>query len=218
MGFYYLCLDMSLYPRSRISFTLLNRASINYRFLLLASRDNGLPVINPRDSDYSLGNVSLSSNHDLDEILKPSLYLTGSDSYGSSPPLDNQGSYSKAEPDLPMCKTAFIKTVTSLFPRPDLINILNKYWEVLRVHGLFADQSREPFQRRNAINGPVHFYCEVTRQRINGTQARGSSKNNNNKAYKEYVKHMFLDGDPETLLGVGVSLIVGPEIKKRMCG
>ncbi|KAH6704131.1 hypothetical protein BKA61DRAFT_617941 [Leptodontidium sp. MPI-SDFR-AT-0119] len=285
--------------------------------------DNGLPVIDPRvimgpgspggddswkhtftqDSDYSPGNVSLSSNHDLDEILEPSLHSTGSDSYGSSPPLDNQGSHSEAEPDLPMCKrcdceqckkrakrkrgkTASIETVDSLFPRPDLINILDKYWEVLRVHGLFADQSREPFQRRNAINGPVHvqrreyhlilrklekdndlqqwrrfvaeyrilegyneFHREATRQRINGTQARGSGENNNNKAHKEYVKHMFLDGDPETLLaapaalkrdlqlarrwaiwvegyeekdglvpglGVGVGLIVGPEIKKRI--
>jgi hypothetical protein len=86
---------------------------------------------------------------------------------------------------------------------------------------------------------------------INGTQARGSGENDNNKAHKEYVKHMFPDGQPETLLaalaaikkdlqfarrwaiwvegynekkdglvpglGVGVSLLVRLEIKKRMC-
>jgi hypothetical protein len=130
-------------------------------------RDNGLPVMDPRvimgpgspsgddswkhaftqDSDYVPGNVSLSSNHDLDEILDPSLHLTGSVSYGSSSPLDDQGSHSEADPDLPMCKrcdyekckklrerakrkrgkTASIVIVASLFPRPDLINILNKY-------------------------------------------------------------------------------------------
>ncbi|KAH7378923.1 hypothetical protein BKA64DRAFT_714098 [Cadophora sp. MPI-SDFR-AT-0126] len=118
-------------------------------------------------------NVSLSSNHDLDEILEPSLHSTGSVSYGSSPPLDDQSSHSEAEPDLPMCKrcdceqckkrakrkrgkTASIETVGNLFPRPDLINILDKYWEVLQAHGLFADQSREPFQWSDATNGPVH--------------------------------------------------------------
>ncbi|KAH7379024.1 hypothetical protein BKA64DRAFT_242991 [Cadophora sp. MPI-SDFR-AT-0126] len=285
--------------------------------------DNGLPVIDPRvimdpgspggddswkhtftqDSDYSPGNVSLSSNHDLDEILEPSLHSTGSVSYDSSPPLDDQSSHSEADPDLPMCKrcdceqckkrakrkrgkTASIETVASLFHRPDLINILDKYWEVLQVHGLFADQSREPFQWSNAINRPVHvqrreyhlilrklekdddlqqwrrfvaeyrtlegyneFHREATKQRINGTQARGSGENDNNKAHKEYVKHMFPDGDPETLLaapaalkkdlqlarrwaiwvegyetkdglvpglGVGVGLLVGLEIKKRI--
>jgi hypothetical protein len=31
-------------------------------------------------------------------------------------------------------------------------------------------------------------------------QACGSSENNNNKAYKEYVKYMFLDSYLETLL------------------
>ncbi len=107
----------------------------------------------------------MSSNHDLDEILDPSLDLTGSVSYGSSPPLDDQGSYCEANPDIPMCqrydcekckklqerakrkrgKRASLETVARLFPRPDLINILDKYWEILKVHGLFADQSREPF-------------------------------------------------------------------------
>ena len=82
-------------------------------------------------------------------------------------------------------------------------------------------------------------------------QACGSSENNNNKAYKEYVKYMFLDSYLETLLvapaalkkdlqfarrqaiqvksynkkkdglvlslGVGVSLLVRPKIKKKMC-
>jgi hypothetical protein len=44
----------------------------------------------------------MSSNHDLDEILDPSLDLTGSVSYGSSPLLDDQGSHSEADPDIPM--------------------------------------------------------------------------------------------------------------------
>jgi hypothetical protein len=186
-------------------------------------------------------------------------------------------------------KRASLETVASLFPRPDLINILDKYWEILKVHGLFADQSREPFQWSNAINSPVHvqrreyhlilrkldtdddlqqwrrfvaeyrtlegyneFHRQATKRRINGTQARGSGENDNNKAHKEYVKHMFPDRHPETLLaapaalkkdlqfarrwaiwvegydekkdglvpglGVGVGLLVGLEIKKRMCG
>ncbi|KAH6719563.1 hypothetical protein BKA61DRAFT_714197 [Leptodontidium sp. MPI-SDFR-AT-0119] len=162
-----------------------------------------------------------------------------------------------------------------------------QYWEILKIHGLFVDQSREAFQWSNAINGPVHvqrreyhlilrklekdddlqqwrrfvaeyrtlegyneFHRQATKQRINGTQARGSGENDNNKAHKEYVKHMFPDGDPETLLaapaalkkdlqlarrwaiwvegydekkdglvpglGVGVGLLVGLEIKKRI--
>jgi len=139
-------------------------------------------------------------------------------------------------------KTASIETVASLFPRPDLVNILDKYWGILQDHGLFADQSREPFQWCNTINGPVHiqrceyhlilrklekddlqqwrrfvaeyrtlegyneFHRQASKQRINGTQARGSSENDNNKAYKEYVKHMFLDGDPETLLAAQAAL------------
>ena len=126
-------------------------------------RDNDLPVIDPgvimgpgspggddswqydftQDSDP--GNVSLPSNHDLDEILEPSLHSKGSVSYGSSPPLDDQSAHSEAPPDVPMCKrcnceqckkrakrkrgkTASIETVASLFPRPDSIDILDKYW------------------------------------------------------------------------------------------
>jgi hypothetical protein len=251
----------------------------------------------------------MSSNHDLDEILGPSLDSTESVSYGSSPPLDDQGSHSEADPDIPMCqrcdcekckklqeratrkrdKRASLEIVAGLFPRPDLINILDKYWEILKVHGLFADQSREPFQWSNAINSPVNvqrreyhlilrkletdddlqqwrrfvaeyrtlegyneFHHQATKQRINGTQARGSGENDNNKAHKEYVKHIFPDSHSETLLaapaalkkdlqfarrwaiwvegydekkdgpvpglGVGVGLLIGPEIKKRMCG
>lgn len=71
--------------------------------------DNSLPCIDPQvvigpsspggddswmcdftqNSDYSPENVSISSNHDLDNILDPSLDSTGSVSYGSSPPLDD---------------------------------------------------------------------------------------------------------------------------------
>ena len=288
--------------------------------------DNGLPGIDPQavmgpgspneddswqhaftqNSDYSPGNVSMSSHQDLDEILDPSPDSMGSVRHESSPAFDDQGSHSEADPNIPMCKRcdcekckklqerakrrrgkrASLETVASLFPRPDLINILDKYWETLKVHGLFADQSREPFQWSDVINNPVHvqrreyhlilrklerdddlqqwrrfvaeyrtlegyneFHRQATKQRINGTQARGSGENDNNKAHKEYVKHMFPDGHPETLLaalaalkkdlqfarrwaiwvegydkkdglvpglGVGVGLLVGLEIKKRM--
>jgi hypothetical protein len=103
------------------------------------------------------------------------------------------------------------------------------------------------------LEGYNEFHLQAIKQRINGTQARGSGENDNNKAHKEYVKHLFPDGDPETLLatpaalkkdlqfarrwaiwvqgyvekkdglvvpglGVGVGLLVGLEIKKRMCG
>ena len=91
-------------------------------------------------------------------------------SYESSPALDGQGSHSEANLDIPLCqrctcekckklqqrarrkrgKHASLETVASLFPRTDLVNILDKYWEMLQVHGLFADQSREPFQWSNA--------------------------------------------------------------------
>ena len=261
-----------------------------------------------QDSDYGAGNVTMSSKHDLDEILDPSLGSTGSVSYESNPPFDNQGSHFEADVATSLCqrcacekckklrerakqkrgKRASLDTVVSLFPRPDLMNMLGRYWETLKVHDLFADQSREPFQWSNAINSPVHvqrrqyhlilrkletegdlqqwrrfvaeyrtlegyneFHRQATKQRINGTQARGSGENDNNKAHKEYVKHMFPDGHPETLvtapaalkkdlqfarrwaiwvkgyvekkdglvpgLGVGVGLLAGLEIKKRMC-
>lgn len=118
----------------------------------------------------------MSSNHDLDNILDPSLDSTGSVSYESSPAFNNQGSYSEADPDIPMykrcdyekckklqerakqkrCKRASLETATSLFPRPDLMNILDKYQEMLKVYSLFVNQSREPFQLSNAINGPVY--------------------------------------------------------------
>lgn len=171
------------------------------QFILINSAihygDNDLPGIDPQvvmgpgspngddswkhaftqNSDYSPGNVWMSSNHDVDEILDPSLDSTRGVTYGSSPPLDNQGSHSEADPNFPMCqrchcekckklperaklkrgKRASLESVARLFPRPDLINILDKYWEILKVHGLFADRSREPFQCSNAINSPVHL-------------------------------------------------------------
>ncbi|KAF4615625.1 hypothetical protein G7Y89_g15282 [Cudoniella acicularis] len=56
------------------------------------------------------------------------------------------------------------------------------------------------------LEGYNEFYRRATKQRINGTQARGSGENDNNKAYKEYVKHMFLDGHLETLLAALAAL------------
>ncbi|KAH7364623.1 hypothetical protein BKA65DRAFT_142226 [Rhexocercosporidium sp. MPI-PUGE-AT-0058] len=231
--------------------------------------DDSWKYIFTQNNDYIPGNVSLSSNNDLDEILDYSLESTRSVDYGSSPPLDDKGSH---DPDLPICKrcdcekckklrerakrkrgkTASIATVASLFPRPDLINILDKYWEILKVHGLFADRSREAFQWANANNGPVHvqrreyhlilrkleknndlqqwrrfvaeyrtlegyneFHRQATKQRINGTQARGSGENDNNKAHKEYVKHMFPDGDPETLSAAPAALKKDLQLARR---
>jgi hypothetical protein len=123
----------------------------------------------------------MSLNHDLDEILDVSLDSIWSVSYGSSPPLDDQGSRSEADPYIPICqycdcekcrklqehakrkrgKRASLETVARLFPRPDLINILDKYWEILKVYGLFIDQLYKPFQWSNTINSPVYIqYCE----------------------------------------------------------
>jgi len=56
------------------------------------------------------------------------------------------------------------------------------------------------------LEGYIEFHREATRQRINSTKARGSGENDNNKAHKEYLKHMFPDGDPETLLAAQVAL------------
>lgn len=112
----------------------------------------------------------IPSNHDLDAILEQSPDSTGSNSNESSLLFDDQGSHFEA--DLPLCqrctcekckklqeraqrkrgKHASLETVASLFPRSDLMNILEKYWEMLKVHGLFADPSCEPFQWSNAIN------------------------------------------------------------------
>jgi DNA-nicking Smr family endonuclease len=56
------------------------------------------------------------------------------------------------------------------------------------------------------LKGYNEFHRQATKQRINGMQARRSGENDNNKAYKEYVKHMFPDGDPETLLAALAAL------------
>jgi hypothetical protein len=102
---------------------------------------------NPFTKDvYSLGHVTLSSNNDLDNILNQSLD-SGSVSYKSSPAFNNQGSHSKADLDIPLyqrytcekCKKLLkyirrkrgkytsLETVAILFPRTDLMNILDKY-------------------------------------------------------------------------------------------
>jgi hypothetical protein len=141
------------------------------QFILIRSAvyygDNGLPSIDPRVvmgpgspdadvswmhdlaqySDYSPGNVTMSSNHDLDEILDPSLGSTGSVCYESDPPVDDQGSHFEADLALTLCqrctcekckklwerakqrrgKRASLETVAGLFHRPDLMNILDAY-------------------------------------------------------------------------------------------
>jgi hypothetical protein len=259
------------------------------------------------NSDHSVGDVAISSNQDLDKILE-SPDSMDSVSYESNPPFDGRSSHFEAYQTIPLCKQctcekckkrrdraeqkgrkqACLYTVAQQFPRPDLIDMLDKYWETLKVCGLFSDQSREPFQWSKEMNSPVHvqrrqyhlilrkleteddlrhwrrfvaeyrtlegyndFHREATKQRINCTQARASGENDNNKAHKEYVKHMFPDKHLNDLsteqaalkkdlqfarrwailvegyvekkgglvpgLSVGVVLLVGLEIKKRMC-
>ena len=100
------------------------------------------------------------------------------------------------------------------------------------------------------LEGYNEFHREVTRQKFNGMQARESGENDNNKANKKYVKHMFPDHPPELFseakaalkydlqfarrwailingfvesdgtkipgLGLGVFLVHGSKIKKKM--
>lgn len=101
------------------------------------------------------------------------------------------------------------------------------------------------------LEGYNEFHREGSRQKFTGMQARQSGENDNNRANKEYVKHMFPDHSPELFLkakaalkydlqfarrwatlingfverggfkvpglGVGMFLVYGPEIKKKMC-
>jgi hypothetical protein len=142
------------------------------QFILIRSAiyygDNGLPGIDPQvvmgpgspngddswkhaftqNSDYSPGNVSISSNHDLDEILDasltqrgasvtglallwmtrvPTLKLTRTSPCASAVTARSVGS-SRSVPNERGGKRASLETVARLFPRPDLINILDKYW------------------------------------------------------------------------------------------
>ena len=100
------------------------------------------------------------------------------------------------------------------------MNILDKYWEILKVHGLFADQSREPFQWSNAINSPVH----VQRRQYH-LILRKMETDDDLQHWRRFVaEYRTLEGYDEKKdglvpgLGVGVGLLVGLEIKKRMCG
>lgn len=56
------------------------------------------------------------------------------------------------------------------------------------------------------LEGYNKFHREVTRQKLNGMQTRGSGENNNNRTNKEYVRHMFLDHSPKLLSEAKVAL------------
>ena len=95
--------------------------------------DHGLPGIDPQvvmgpgspnadkswkrdftqDSDYSPGNGTMSSNHDLDEILDSSLDSTESVSYESNPSLDDQGSHFEADLAIPCASAIPTRSVGS---------------------------------------------------------------------------------------------------------
>ena len=42
------------------------------------------------------------------------------------------------------------------FPRKDLIDFFDKYWEVLKFHGLFSNQSGKPFEWSAEVNCPAY--------------------------------------------------------------
>ena len=221
--------------------------------------------------------------------------------------VDREGDTVMEQQDTPLCKLCTCETcikrrdrakqqgkkqnslytVANAFPRQDLLDILDKYWPTLQVHGLYPDRSCERFPWTVEINSPAYaqrrqyhlilrhlepedelhpwrrfvaeyktlegyneFHREGTRQKFNGMQSRESGENDNNRANKEYVKHMFPDHSPEIFseakaalkydlqfarrwailingfvkrdgskipgLGVGIFLVHGPEIKKKM--
>jgi uncharacterized short protein YbdD (DUF466 family) len=60
-------------------------------------------------------------------------------------------------------------------------------------------QWRRSIAEYQTLEGYNEFHYEATKQRLSGMQVRESGENDNNKAYKEYVKHMFPDIHPEGL-------------------
>ena len=53
-------------------------------------------------------------------------------------------------------KQAPLDTIVNQFLREDLIDFLDKYWETLKLYGLFMDQSCKPFNGVVEINGPAY--------------------------------------------------------------
>jgi hypothetical protein len=206
------------------------------------------------DSDPSGGDAT--SNKDLYEILGLPLALKDNASSSSNTPVDGRSLSFEASQDIPLCKRCNCKickrrldrakkkgkkqgsldAVAKQFPKEDLIDFFDKYWETLKLYGLFSDQSGEPFKWSAEVNCPAYvqrrqyhlilrhleteddlqqwrrsiaeyqtlegyneFHREATKQRLSGMQVRASGENDNNKAHKEYVKHMFPDKHPESL-------------------
>jgi hypothetical protein len=111
-------------------------------------------ISSPPADDSDQSSRDATSNKDLDEIL-------------GLPP---------ANQDIPLCKRCTCKTckrrldraknkgkkqvsldaVAEQFPREDLIDFFDKYWETLKLYGLFSDQSGEPFKWSAEVNCPAY--------------------------------------------------------------
>jgi len=53
-------------------------------------------------------------------------------------------------------KQATMDVMAKQFPRKDLIDFFDKYWEVLKFHGLFSNQSGKPFEWLAEVNCPAY--------------------------------------------------------------
>jgi hypothetical protein len=110
------------------------------------------------DSDPSGGDAT--SNKGLDEILG---LLPASSR--SNTLVDDRSLSFEANQGTPLCKRCNCKickrrqdcakkkgekvsldAVAKQFPRKDLIDFFNKYWETLKLYGLFLDQLGKPFE------------------------------------------------------------------------
>jgi hypothetical protein len=101
-------------------------------------------------------------NKDLDEILGLPPDLTDR----SNTPFNDRSFSFEVNQDIPLCKRctcntcmkrldrakkkkekqSSLDTIAEQFLRVDLIDFLDKYWETLKLYGLFSDQSSKPFQ------------------------------------------------------------------------
>jgi hypothetical protein len=118
------------------------------------------PPADDNDQSYA------TSNKDLDEILGLPPALKDNASSISNTPVNGRGFSFEANQDIPLCKRCNCKickrrldrarkkgkkqvsldAVAEQFPWEDLIDFFNKYWETLKLYGLFSDQLGEPFK------------------------------------------------------------------------
>ena len=94
----------------------------------------------------------------------------------SSTPVDSRILSFEANQDIPLCKRCnrisckrrqdrakkkgkkqvSLDASAKQFPREDLIDFFDKYWETLKLYGLFSDQSSKPFQWSVGVNCLVY--------------------------------------------------------------